>query len=753
MSTTVHHPSYVVELTVDGMTCASCVARVEQRLNAVEGVTATVNLPLASAHVEYVGEASPDQLHQQLLRAVASTGYHATVVSAGGHHEAKPAAAHGHSGGAHDHGAVDQDDTPKLRDLRRRLLVSVPLAVPVVAVSMVPALHFDGWQRVMLLLALPVIGWGAWPFHRAAAVNARHRASTMDTLVSLGIIAATVASVWAAVAGGESYLEVAVTVSVFLLAGRYAEARATHTSAAALRALLDLGAKEVAVLRPDPSGADVEHRVPVSELAVGERFVVRPGEKVAADGVVVTGVSAIDGSLLTGEPMPVEVGPGDDVIGATISVTGRLVVRATAVGEQTRLAQIGRLVKAAQTGKAPVQRLADRVSARFVPAVLVIATATLVAWLLATGDVARSFTAAIAVLIIACPCALGLATPTALLTGTGRGAQLGILIRGPQMLERTRRLDTVVLDKTGTLTTGRMRVTQVHPLGPDGPDALRLAASLEAESAHPIADAILAAAQAAGVGLEPVADGRSDHGAGLAGRVDGRLVAVGRPGWRSGEGVPPTSELAALVDAAEARGETAVVVTVDGRAAGVVALADTVRPTSADAVRRLAALGARPLLLTGDNPRAAATVAAAVGIPAADVRAGLSPEDKVAEIERRQRAGQVVAMVGDGVNDAAALAQADLGIAMGTGTDVAIEAGDLTLVRSDLVSAVDAIQLSRATLRTIKVNLGWAFGYNVAAIPLAAAGLLTPMVAGAAMALSSVLVVSNSLRLRHWTPR
>jgi Cu+-exporting ATPase len=719
--------AYAVDLRVEGMTCASCVARVEKRLNAIDGVRASVNLPLASAHVEYRGAATPDVVTERVLTAVAETGYRA-------------------------HLTVAEDDRTRLRDLRRRLLGSIPFAVPVVAISMVGALHFPGWQRVLLLLALPVVAWGAWPFHRAAVTNARHGASTMDTLVSLGILAATGASVAAAVTGGHSYLEVAVTVSVFLLAGRYAEARATHSGAAALRALLDLGAKDVHLLVTGPDGTTSEQLSPVSELRVGSLFVARPGEKLAADGVVVSGSSAVDTSLLTGEPVPEDVGPGDRVTGATIATSGRLVVRATAVGEQTRLAQISRLVVAAQNGKAPVQRLADRVSAVFVPVVLGLAALTLVGWLLGTGDAARAFSAAVAVLVIACPCALGLATPTALVTGTGRGAQLGVLIRGPEVLERTRRVDTVVLDKTGTLTSGAMSVLAVQAVAGHGSEPLRLAGALEAHSAHPLATAVTEAARRAYDVLPEATAVRTEHGRGVSGEVEGRRVRVGGATWLAASGVVLGGEATDLVSAAERDGRTAVVVVVDGGAQAVITVGDTVRVTSADAVRRLRALGLRPLMLTGDNLGAARQVAEAVGIAPADVFAGLLPEDKLAHIAGLQEEGRVVAMVGDGVNDAAALALADLGIAMGGGTDAAIEAGDLTLVRNDLAAAADAIELSQATSRTVRANLGWAFGYNVAAVPLAAAGLLTPMVAGAAMALSSVLVVGNSLRLRAWRP-
>jgi Cu+-exporting ATPase len=742
-------PAREVDLTVGGMTCASCAARVETKLNRLDGVVATVNFATSTAHV-VAPEAVTDD---ELVATVERTGYTARLP--------QPA-------GAEDHDDYDAGD------LRRRLVVSAVLATPVALLSMVPVLQFDWWNWLALALATPVVTWGAWPFHRAAALNARHGASTMDTLVSIGIAAAYLWSLWAMLLGGsgdpglrmhmtllpaageamgppELYLEVASAVTVFLLAGRYAEQRAKRRSGAALRALLDLGAKDVARLRNG-----VEERVPVDVLAAGDLFVVRPGEKVATDGEVVEGTSAVDESLLTGEPVPVEVAPGSAVTGATVNAGGRLVVRATRVGSQTRLAQIARLVTAAQSGKAPVQRLADRVSAVFVPVVLVVAVLTLAGWLVAGADLQAAFTAAVAVLIIACPCALGLATPTALLVGTGRGAQLGLLIKGPEVLESTRTVDTVVLDKTGTVTHGRMRLVDVVPAaGQHAPDVLCWAAAVEAASEHPVARAVVDGAVERGSGpLPAVTAFAAVPGAGVRGVVDGAEVLVGTARWLTGQGVEVTGEVADALEGAETRGGTAVVVARDARAVGVVAVADTLKETSAEAVALLRSLGLDPVLLTGDNARAARTVAAAAGIAVDDehVVAEVAPEDKVAVVRDLQSRGRVVAMVGDGVNDAAALAQADLGLAMGTGTDVAIEASDLTLVRGDLRSAADAIRLSRRTLATIKGNLFWAFAYNVAAIPLAAAGLLNPLVAGAAMAFSSVFVVTNSLRLRRFTP-
>jgi Cu+-exporting ATPase len=718
-----------VRLDITGMTCASCANRIERKLNKLDGVQASVNYATEAATVRF----DPARVDtDRLLETVAAAGYSAAL-------PAPP---------------VDDEPEAAADPLRQRLLVSAALTLPVLLLSMIPALQFENWQWLVLTLASPVAVWGAWPFHRAAVVNARHGASTMDTLVSIGISAAYLWSLWALFLGdagmpgmrmsfqlvpergagsGEIYLEVASAVTVFLLAGRYAEARAKRRSGAALATLLELGAKDAAVLRDGR-----EERVPIAGLVEGMRFVVRPGEKVATDGVVVSGTSAVDLSMLTGESVPVEVAPGDRVTGATVNVGGRLVVEATRVGEATTLAQLGRLVTAAQSGKAPVQRLADRVSAVFVPVVLVIAVATLVGWLVATGDITAAFTAAVAVLVIACPCALGLATPTALLVGTGRGAQLGVLIKGPEVLESTRRVDTVVLDKTGTVTTGQMSLVQVA----GHPDTLRLAAAVEAGSEHPIARAVVAAA---GTPLAPVEGFAAQTGIGVSGRVDGHDLVIGC----RGELPPLPADLAEVVRDAEAAGRTAVQVAWDGQVRGVLVVADTVKPTSAAAIARLRGLGLSPVLVTGDNPGAAAAVARAVGLdPEHEVVAGVLPAGKVDVVRDLQARGRVVAMVGDGVNDAPALAQADLGLAMGSGTDVAIEASDLTLVRADLDAAVDAVRLSRRTLAVIRGNLFWAFAYNVALVPLAALGYLNPVLAGLAMAASSVLVVTNSLRLR-----
>ncbi|GED10463.1 heavy metal translocating P-type ATPase [Cellulosimicrobium cellulans] len=848
-------PFAEVDLAIEGMTCASCVARVEKRLNRVEGVTATVNLPLENAHVVLAA----DVTDADLVAAVEKAGYTARVTT-----RRATQAPTDHGSPSADQGSAsadrgetvaemtEQPSTPQATGggetaagpdrgamLLQRLRVAAVLTVPVVAVSMIPALQFTGWQWVVAALALPVVTWGAWPFHTAALRAARHGASTMDTLVSLGVVAATLWSLWALLLGGagelgmrmqptlipsrdvmgppELYFEVAAVVTTFLLAGRYAEHRSKRRAGDALRSLLELGAKDAerVALGPDgsprtgPDGARVTERVPVADLAVGDVFVVRPGEKVATDGVVLEGSSAVDTSLLTGEPVPVDVGPGDDVTGATVNAAGALLVRATRVGEETTLAQIGRLVTQAQTGKAPVQRLADRISAVFVPVVVVLAVATLVGWLLAGAGTQLAFTAAVAVLIIACPCALGLATPTALLVGTGRGAQLGVLIKGPEILESTRRVDTVVLDKTGTVTQGAMALEAVVtasgsiPLdvlsGSDAPargadgsprevgdarDALRHAGAVEALSEHPIARAIAAASRAVstvpastGGGARVGADGvvigslqafdfRSAPGGGVeavvrtahsglslgeGGGLTARRVLVGQASWLAREGVGSDPVLDDAFAAAEATGASAVVVAWDGRARAVLVLRDPVKPTSAEAVAELKGLGLRPYLLTGDGEGAAREAARAVGIAESDVVARVLPDQKVDVVARLQREGRAVAMVGDGVNDAAALATADLGLAMGTGTDVAIEASDLTLVRGDLRSAATAIRLSRRTLRIIQQNLFWAFAYNVAAIPLAAAGLLNPMIAGAAMAASSVLVVGNSLRLRRAT--
>jgi P-type Cu+ transporter len=652
-----------------------------------------------------------------------------------------------------------------VRSLRNRLLGATVLGVPVLAMSMISPLQFTYWQWLSLALAAPVVLWAAWPFHRAAWLNARHGAATMDTLISMGTLAAFSWSVYALFWGGagvpgmtmslsfdvargagrdELYLEIASVVTVFILAGRYFEARAKRLSGSALRALLNLGAKEVAVLRDDR-----EIRVPIGELAVGDRFVVRPGEKVATDGVVELGTSAIDASLLTGESVPVEVGPGDAVTGATVNAGGRLVVLATRVGADTALAQIARMVTAAQTGKAQVQRLADTISAVFVPIVIALAVATLGFWLGSGETPATSFTAAVAVLIIACPCALGLATPTALLVGTGRGAQLGILIKGPEVLESTRQIDTVVLDKAGTVTTGRMAlVDTITADGVDETEVLRLIGALEHASEHPIARAVADAASARFGTLPSVESFANLEGLGVQGVIDGHAVLAGQERLFTDWAMHLDGDLRQAKAAAESLGRTVILAGWDGRIRALLVVADTVKASSADAIARLGALGLTPVLLTGDNARAAHAVAAEVGIMT--VIAEVLPADKVEVIRQLQHQGKVVAMVGDGVNDAAALAQADLGIAMGTGTDVAIEASDLTLVRGDLTAAADAIRLSRRTLATIKGNLCWAFGYNIAAIPLAAAGLLNPLIAAASMALSSVFVVSNSLRLRKF---
>ncbi|MFB7371599.1 heavy metal translocating P-type ATPase [Streptomyces sp. NPDC056222] len=738
------------ELTIGGMTCASCAARVEKKLNRMDGVTATVNYATEKARIEH----PPEVDVADLIATVVRTGYTAE--------EPPPPEPEPTAGTDTEPSKAERDEDPELGSLRQRLTVSALLSAPVVLLAMVPALQFDNWQWLSLTLAAPVVVWGGLPFHRATWTNLRHGAATMDTLVSIGTLAAFGWSLWAlflgdagmtgmrhgfdltvdrADASSSIYLEVAAGVITFILLGRYLEARAKRKAGAALHALLELGAKDVAVLR---GGAEV--RIPVAALRVGELFVVRPGEKIATDGTVTEGASAVDASMLTGESVPVDVTPGDPVSGGCVNTSGRLVVEATRVGADTQLARMAKLVEDAQNGKAEVQRLADKVSAVFVPIVLFIALGTLLTWLFVVQDTTAAFTAAVAVLIIACPCALGLATPTALMVGTGRGAQLGILIKGPEVLESTRRVDTVVLDKTGTVTTGRMRLQKAYAYeGEDEAELLRLAGALEHASEHPVAQAVAAgAAERLGhsaAGLPVPTAFENVPGLGVRGTVDGHRVLVGRAALLEAEGidVPGVPE------------PGAVQVAWDGRARGAVTVADAVKETSAEAVAQLRALGLTPVLLTGDGRAVAETVAADVGIDADQVFAEVLPQEKVDVIRRLQAEGRTVAMVGDGVNDAAALATADLGLAMGTGTDAAIEASDLTLVRGDLRVAADAIRLSRRTLATIKGNLGWAFGYNCAALPLAALGLLNPMIAGLSMAFSSVFVVTNSLRLRRFT--
>ncbi|WP_338696672.1 heavy metal translocating P-type ATPase [Streptomyces sp. Q6] len=794
-----------LDLAIGGMTCASCSARIEKKLNRLEGVTATVNLATEKAKVTHALEVDP----ALLITTITKLGYTATPLESPRTLPQSPTDVRGRAGvppqdsagtqpGTRDIGR--QETTRPIRPRRypgtspppldraattppsakppvtppgtppgQRLKIAAVLTAPVVALSMIPALQFDNWQWLSLTLASPVVVWAGLPFHRAAWTNLRHGAATMDTLVSLGTLAAYGWSLWAlflgdagmngmrhgfsltgtpADASSTIYLEVASGVVTFILIGRYLEARAKRSAGAALRALLELGAKDVTLLDAD----NTETRVPADRLQPGDRFVVRPGEKIATDGRVVEGTSAVDASILTGESLPEDVTVGDPVTGATVNAGGRLVVEATHVGADTQLARMARLVEDAQTGKAQVQRLADRISAIFVPAVLAIAVATLLVRLLVTGDTTAAFTSAVAVLIIACPCALGLATPTALMVGTGRGAQLGILIKGPEVLESTRTVDTIVLDKTGTVTTGRMTLESTHPSEDvNDKDLLRLAGALEHASEHPVARAVARAAADQAGELPPVTDFSSVPGLGVRGTVEGHTVLAGRARLLTQEGFTLPPPLRESLRAAEATGGTAITVAWDGAARGVLTVADAVKETSAQAVTELRALGLTPMLLTGDNRAAAESVARAVGIAPEDVIAEVLPEEKVRTIERLQAEGRGVAMVGDGVNDAAALATADLGLAMGTGTDAAIEAGDLTLVRGDLRVAADAIRLSRRTLTTIKGNLWWAFGYNLAALPLAAAGLLNPMIAGAAMAFSSVFVVTNSLRLRKFT--
>jgi Cu+-exporting ATPase len=735
-----------IELDIEGMTCSSCANRIERRLNKVDGVTATVNYATEKAVVSFEEDVDP----AELITEVEAAGYKARLPRPGG-----------------TTGEAEPDPVDPTAALRTRLLVSTALTIPVVAMAMIPLLQFENWQWMSLMLAAPVVVWGALPFHRAAWVNLRHGAATMDTLISIGTLAAFGWSLYALFIGDagmpgmkmafdltisqgsgahEIYLEAAAAVTTFILAGKYFEARAKRRSGAALHALLELGAKDVVVVRNGQ-----EARIGIDQLAVGDHFIARPGEKIATDGVIVEGSSAIDASLLTGESVPVEVAPGDAVTGATVNAGGRLIIRATRVGADTQLAQMARLVTDAQNGKAAVQRLADRISGVFVPIVIALAVATLGYWL-GTGEGATAaFTAAVAVLIIACPCALGLATPTALLVGTGRGAQLGILIKGPEVLESTRKVDTVVLDKTGTVTTGKMTLVDVITTpGTDPDEVLRLIGAIEHASEHPIAQAIAAAAQTQLGELPAVESFTNREGLGVEGVVDGHAVVAGRAALLADWSLHLTPELEAAKAAAEAKAQTAISAGWDGEIRAVLVVADTVKPTSAEAIQQLRDLGLRPVLLTGDNTSAAQAVATQVGID--EVIAEVLPADKVDVIRRLQAEGRVVAMVGDGVNDAAALAQADLGLSMGTGTDAAIEASDLTLVRGDLRAAPDAIRLARRTLSTIKGNLFWAFAYNIAAIPLAAAGYLNPMIAGAAMAFSSVFVVSNSLRLRRFAP-
>ncbi|MDK1345580.1 heavy metal translocating P-type ATPase [Streptomyces sp. 378] len=744
-----------VELAIGGMTCASCAARIEKKLNRLDGVEATVNYATEKAKVTF----REDVTVSDLIATVEATGYTAR--------EPRPETARSDDSASGEGSAQEESD--ELRPMRQRLTAAVALAVPVIAMAMAPALQFEYWQWLSLTLAAPVVTYAAWPFHKAAWTNAKHGAATMDTLISVGTSAAFLWSLWALFFGtagtpgmthpfeltiartdgaGNIYLEAAAGVTAFILAGRYFEARSKRKAGAALKALLELGAKEVTVVRDGR-----EELIAVGELKVGDRFLVRPGEKIATDGVVVEGSSAVDASMLTGESVPVEVGTGDAVTGATLNAGGRLVVEATRVGADTQLARMAKLVEDAQNGKAAAQRLADRISAVFVPVVIALALGTLGFWLGSGAGLTAAFTAAVAVLIIACPCALGLATPTALMVGTGRGAQLGILIKGPEVLETTRKIDTIVLDKTGTVTTGKMTLLAVHTADGTGEDdVLRLAGALEHSSEHPIAQAVASGA-AARVGTLPAPEDFANiAGLGVQGIVEGRAVLVGREKLLDEWAMSLPEELRRAKAEAEAAGRTAIAVAWDGEARAVLEVADAVRETSPEAIERLRGLGLTPILLTGDNKAVAEAVAAEVGIAPEHVIAEVMPQDKVDAVKRLQSEGRSVAMVGDGVNDAAALAQADLGLAMGTGTDAAIEAGDLTLVRGDLRAAADAIRLSRRTLGTIKSNLFWAFAYNVAALPLAAAGLLNPMIAGAAMAFSSVFVVGNSLRLRGFQP-
>lgn len=746
----------VVELDIQGMTCASCVSRVERKLGKLDGVEALVNLPLESARIDV----PPNVSDEELIATVESAGYKASLkvdqyappstsdVIVNSKTEAESTQAHEVS---------DKPVAPAVgADLKKRLIVGAIFTIPLFVISMIPGAQFPHWGWVALLLATPVTFWSAWPFHRAAAINARHLASTMDTLVSIGVLAAYFYSLWQLIADPQItahtgmsmsehalYFETAGVVATFLLLGRWLEARAKDRAGNALKTLLDLGAKEATLIRDG-----VETKIPASALVPGNEFIVRPGEKIATDGFVVSGHSAIDTALVTGESVPVEVGPEDTVTGATINTSGALIIRATRVGKDTTLAQMGRLVSEAQTGKAPIARLADRISSVFVPIVLVIALATFITWLLVTGDMSAAVAASVAVLVIACPCALGLATPIGLLVGTGRGAQLGILIRGPQVLEDTRKVDTVLLDKTGTVTEGNLAVSSIMAVeGFDEATVLALAAAAESNSEHPIAQAIVAAAQAHGH-LGKSVDFSSAAGGGVRAIIDGQTVVAGRESWLKENGIELTDEHRADLGAAQHGGATSIMVGVNGTFAGLVNLTDTIKESSAAAIAKLKELGLRPVLLTGDNLAVAELVAAQVGIAPEDVFADVFPDGKAAAVRKLQGQGKVVAMVGDGVNDAPALAQADLGIAMGSGTDVAIEAADVTIMGNDIAQVAQSIELSRKTLGTIKMNLFWAFVYNTAGIPVAALGFLNPMIAGAAMAASSVLVVANSLRLR-----
>ncbi|WP_010203925.1 heavy metal translocating P-type ATPase [Salinibacterium sp. PAMC 21357] len=739
-----------VELDITGMTCASCAGRIERKLNKLPGVEATVNYATEKARVRAPEGADPEQF----LQAVKAAGYSAVIPTPIRERD------------ENDDASPKSGDGDWASQLLRRLLISTALAVPVVLMSMIPVLQFTNWQWLALTLTAPVVVWGAWPFHRAAATNARHGAATMDTLISLGVTAAFGWSLYALFFGtageagmhmtmtlfgnpdggsGEIYLEVAAAVTVFILLGKYIEARASRESGAALRALLELGAKDATVLR-----GTSEQRIAVSSLIVGDRVVVRPGEKIASDGLVIEGNSAVDESMLTGESVPVEVGPDSRVTGATLNVGGRLVVEVTRIGSDTELARLGRLVEEAQTGKADIQRLADRVSAIFVPVVLVLAVVAFVGWLIAGGPIELAFTAAVTTLVIACPCALGLATPTALLVGTGRGSQLGILISGPQVLERTRSVDTIVLDKTGTVTTGEMRLSSIEVLAGENEElVLARAAAVEAGSEHPVGRAVVSAAEQRTLDLPAVTEFAAHAGSGVQATIDGTVVLVGKPAWLTADHNQTVSDAAlALVENAEAAGSTAMVIAWQGQARGVLVVGDTVKASSADAIAEFVRLGLRPVLLTGDNAGAAASVASVVGIT--DVHSGITPQGKLDVIRSLQAEGRVVAMVGDGVNDSAALAAADLGIAMGGGTDAAIAASDITVVSGDLLVVADAVRLAKRTLGTIRGNLFWAFAYNVAALPIAMLGLLNPLIAGAAMAFSSVFVVTNSLRLRSF---